>query len=108
MPMLKFKGIKVEDVCTISKELIDELKELIGCPRDYFSLEVVKSIYVRDGEIVDGPSVVEVAWFDRGQEIQDKVAKVITKYIKSIGYSELDVIFHVLEENRYYENGEHF
>lgn len=86
--------------------MLEKLHKL--CPRDYFSLEVIQSVYVRDGEIVDGAPVVEVYWFDRGQEVQDKVAKIITKYINYIGYPEVDVIFFVLEESRYYENGEHF
>lgn len=43
MPMLKFKGIETEKVCAISKNLIDELQELIQCQRDYFSLSVDKS-----------------------------------------------------------------
>jgi len=108
MPALKFKSIESTKLCNISKDLIDELQELIQCPRDYFSLEVVESSYIMDGKFVEGPSVIEVSWFDRGQECQDKVAKSITKYVKSIGYDSVDVIFYVLEESRYYENGEHF
>ncbi len=108
MPMLRFKAIETKDVCTISKKLIDELQELIQCPRDYFSLSVDRAEYVRDGEIVKGEPIVEVSWFDRGQEIQDKAAKVITKYVNSVGYTSLDVIFFVLDESKYYENGEHF
>jgi Domain of unknown function (DUF1904) len=108
MPILRLKGMKVENTCKISKELIDELQELIQCPRDYFSLAVDQSVYVFDGEIVEGPAMVEVAWFDRGQEVQDKAAKIITKYVNSAGYSNVDVIFLSLEETKYYENGEHF
>lgn len=108
MPMLKFKGIESEKVCTISKNLIDELQELIQCPRDYFSLSVDRSVYIKDGEIVEGEPVVELSWFDRGQEVQDKAAKIITKYVNLVGYPNLDVIFFVLNESKYYENGEHF
>lgn len=108
MPMLKFKAIEIEDVCAISKNLIDELQELIQCPRDYFSLSVDKSVYIKDGEFVKGEPIVEVSWFDRGQEIQDKAAKIITKYINSVEYQSVDIIFFVLDESKYYENGEHF
>ena len=108
MPMLKFKAIEIEDVCAISKNLIDELQELIQCPRDYFSLSVDKYIYIKDGEFVKGEPIVEVSWFDRGQEIQDKAAKIITKYINSLEYQSVDIIFFVLDESKYYENGEHF
>jgi hypothetical protein len=108
MPLLKLKSIETKKACTISKALIDELESLLQCPRDYFSIEIPQSQFVRDGEIVEGAPIVEVSWFDRGQEIQDKAAKIITKFIKSVGYENVDVIFHLLEESRYYENGEHF
>lgn len=108
MPMLKFKAIEAEDVITISKKLIDELQELIQCPRDYFSLSVDRSVYIKDGEFVKGDPVVEVSWFDRGQEVQDKAAKIITKYVNSVEYPNVDIIFFVLDESKYYENGEHF
>ena len=108
MPALKFTGIDPKKVCDISKELVDELEELLKCPRDYFTLEVVNSIFVKDGEIVSGNAVAQVSWFDRGQDIQDKSAKIITKYLHSVGYKDVDVIFTVLYEDKYYENGEHF
>ena len=108
MPMLKFKAIEIESVCKISKKLVDELQELIQCPRDYFSLTVDRAIYVKDGGIVKGDPVVEVSWFDRGQDIQDKAAKIITKYVNSVKYPNVDVIFFALDKSKYYENGQHF
>ena len=108
MPALILKAINENKVLTISKELIDELQELIQCPRDYFSIEVTQSKFVMDGKFVEGPPMVDVLWFDRGQEIQDSAAEIITKYINSIGYKNVDVIFHVLNGKNYYENGEHF
>jgi hypothetical protein len=108
MPALKLIAIDGKKALTISKELIDELQELMQCPRDYFSIEVAQSKYIMDGKFVGGPQMVEVYWFDRGQEIQDKAAKIITKHVHSIGYKSVDVIFHPLDKNKYYENGEHF
>ena len=108
MPIIRFKAIESKKVCDISKDLEDDLQELIQCPREYFNLAVDQSLYVRDGKFVDGEAIVEISWFDRGQEIQDKAAKIITNHVNSIGYSNVDVIFFKLEENRYYENGEHF
>lgn len=61
MPMLNFKAIEIEKLCIISKKLIDELEKLIQCPRDYFSLSIDRSVYVKDGEIVKGEAVVEVS-----------------------------------------------
>lgn len=107
MPALKLKSIDPKKAITISKILIDELQETIKCPRDYFTIELIQSKFIIDGGYVEGPQVVEISWFDRGQETQDKVAKIITKHINSIGYENVDIIFHILEKSRYYENGEH-
>lgn len=107
MPMLKVKGIPQEEVMQESRELIDSLVEIIECPRDYFTIELINNTFIMDGQIVDSPTMVEVAWFDRGQEVQDAVAKVITKHFKK--HREcLDVVFQNLEHRGYYENGEHF
>lgn len=108
MPALKLKSIDAKKALTISKELIDELQELIQCPREYFSIEVIQSKYIWDGKFVGGPQEVHVFWFDRGQEVQDKAAKIITKHIHNIGYKNVDVVFHTLDTMKYYENGEHF
>ncbi|MCM0647002.1 DUF1904 domain-containing protein [Clostridium swellfunianum] len=108
MPQIRFRAIETKGIQKISKEMVDELEQLLKCPRDYFSLEVINSTFINDGEIVQGNPVVEVHWFDRGQEIQDKAAQIITKYIQAIELSNVDVIFTKLEESMYYENGVHF
>ncbi|WP_423825384.1 DUF1904 family protein, partial [Salmonella enterica] len=53
---------------------------------------------------------VEVLWFDRGQETQDKVAKVITQQVRGVVGEDIDVavIFSALLPNAYYDNGEHY
>lgn len=107
MPMIKVKGIPQDEVMKESKELIDELVEIIECPRDYFTIELINNTFIMDGEAVASPTIIEVAWFDRGQEIQDKVAKVITNHFKK-DRECLDVVFQGLEHRNYYENGEHF
>lgn len=107
MPMLKFRGIEKSEVIKESKVLVDKLAEVINCPRDYFTLELSNSEYIFDGETSLAPSIIEVSWFDRGQEVQDKVAKIITDFFKG-DREYLEVFFNRLEEKAYYENGEHF
>lgn len=108
MPILTLRAVKEEESIKISKELIDELEALLKCPRDYFIIELKNSIFIKDGELTEAYPIVDVSWFDRGQEIQDKAAKIITNHIKNLGYETVDVIFHKLIEEAYYENGEHF
>lgn len=108
MPQLKIRGIKVDDICKISTQLIDELEKIIGCPRNYFTIEHIGSTFIKDGNISEGYPFVEILWFDRGQEIQDKTAKIITNLINELGYKNIDLFFTPIKENLYYENGEHF
>lgn len=108
MPILTLRAVKEEEVLKISKELIDELEALLNCPRDYFTIELRNSTFIKDGKVCEGYPIVDVSWFDRGQELQDKAAEIITKHIKSFGYETVDVIFHKLIEEAYYENGKHF
>ena len=108
MPQLIIKGMKREAVINISKGLVDDLQQLINCPREYFTLEVIHSKFVFDGEPTEGYPFVQVNWFDRGQEVQDAVGKAITRVVQSAGYQNVDAFFVVLEEKKYYENGQHF
>lgn len=43
MPHIKVRGMKVEEVKSISIELLDKLVELIEVPRDHFTLEHVQT-----------------------------------------------------------------
>ncbi len=108
MPQLKIRGIEADKFKVISKDLVDELTRIVGCPRDYFTLECINTTSIFDGEIVNTYPFIEVAWFDRGQEVRDNVAKTITRYVNELGIEDLDIAFTIFKENSYYENGEHF
>jgi hypothetical protein len=108
MPQLLFRGITQEVVAKTSKGLVDELTEIIGCPRDYFTLECCFSQFISDGEAVAGTPLVQVNWFDRGQETQDRAAQSVTRHLRDAGCQNVDVYFVALKTNCYYENGEHF
>lgn len=108
MPQLKVRGIEPQKICKISKALVDELTEIVGCPRDYFTIECINTTSILDGEIVDTFPFIEVSWFDRGQEVQDNVAQVITKFIHELDIDEIEIAFTLFKENKYYSNGVHF
>jgi hypothetical protein len=108
MPQLTFKGIKRQSVIDMSKDLIDELQAIIPVPREHFTLEHVASMYIMDGKEAPEYPLIYVSLFDRGREVEDQVAKAITKHVQDAGYKNVDVIFTILDKSRYYENGEHF
>ena len=74
MPQLIFKGLKEDEVILLSKTLSDDLAKTTDTPNDWFLFEhIERKCYVL-GERLTGDIHVDVWWFDRGQEIRDKVA----------------------------------
>lgn len=108
MPQLTVKGMKIDELCKISKELTDKLEIAANCERKHIKIEYCQTEYIKDGSIVEPFPKVEVLWFGRSQEVQDNVAKIITDMIKEFGYKHVQVTFNVFEATKFYENGEHY
>lgn len=108
MPQLIIKGMNADKIKQISKQLVDELQQVIGCPREYFTIEAVNSVFILDGQEQQITPFVQVNWFDRGQAVQDKVAQAICRQVRSAGYEHVETFFVILEESKYYENEKHY
>ncbi|MEH7238603.1 DUF1904 family protein [Bacillus sp. JJ1562] len=108
MPHLIIKGVSTEQVKKISPALVQELANLCDCGTDNFTLELVHSTYVYDGVEVPGYPFIEVKWFERGQEIQDQFATIVTTQIQALGIPEVEVAFSPFLESAYYLNGKSF
>ena len=112
MPHIRISGLEREQVKTISKPVVDQLAELVGCPRDHFTIERFVTEFIFDGEVGGNAyPMIDVLWFSRSQEVQDQAAKMITDAIQGILTNKaLDICvrFSALEPVAYYENGKHF
>ncbi|AXY01840.1 DUF1904 domain-containing protein [Vibrio alfacsensis] len=110
MPHLRFRAVEPQMVQALSKPLTDELEPLMKSPREDFTFEYIYSTFFSEGEVSGAYPFVEVLWFDRGQETQDKVAKIITNQVRSVVGEDINVavIFTALSPNGYYDNGEHY
>ncbi|MEH6991114.1 DUF1904 family protein [Neobacillus drentensis] len=108
MPHLIIRGVSVDQIKTISSSLVQELADLCECGSDNFTLEIVQSTYVFDGNEVQGYPLIEVKWFERGQEIQDQFASIVTQHIQSLEIPEVEVAFSTFLESAYYLNGKSF
>ncbi|WP_419208822.1 DUF1904 domain-containing protein [Photobacterium leiognathi subsp. mandapamensis] len=111
MPHLRFRAVEFDTVKALSTELVADLQPLMSCPREDFTLEHIPASFIFDGEVSDAYPFVEVLWFDRGQETQDKVAAVITTAVrKAVDNVDQDVavIFTALTATAYYDNGQHY
>ncbi|MDU2066126.1 MAG: DUF1904 family protein [Sporomusaceae bacterium] len=108
MPQLLFRCIEIDELKKISRPLVDELTSIIGCPRDYFTLDYCHTTRIVDGETAKGNPLVQVNWFARGQEIQDLAAQAIDKHLRQAGYDQIEVYFVELSEVNYYEQGNQY
>ena len=110
MPHLRIHGLDKERILKASTPLLDKLAPVVGCPRDHFTLEHIHSTYVTDGREEEAYPFIEMHWFDRGPEVQDSVAGIITDQIREVTDESTDiaVVFHALNTRNYYENGAHF
>lgn len=109
MPHIRFRALSAERVKKLSQDLLTVLATTIPAKEDTFTFEVINSEYFFRGEKIDGYPHAEVWWFERPQELQDLVAKIITEKIKSLTSAEdVLVTFHNLNRNAYYDNGQHY
>lgn len=108
MPRLTFRGVTAKQLCSISEALIDELAAVCSCDTDNFTLECVQHAAVFGGKLVEAYPFVEVAWFERGDEVRDGVAIAITNHVLSLGIPEVEVAFTTYAKEAYYSNGTSF
>lgn len=109
MPHLRFRGVDEETLCAISQSLVDQLAALISSSRDNFTLELLTNPFVFDGLRVTPEPMVQVLWFPRPQEVQDRFAQLITEALRQQGETrDIAVFFMALTPSAYYDNGVHY
>ncbi len=108
MPQIICKGLKEKEVMAMSDSLSYELAEIMDTPRDWFIFEHIdRKCYVA-GSKAEGDVMIDIWWFDRGQEIKDKTALAVDKAVRDMGYSQIEIAFNNYREESYYENGKHY
>lgn len=109
MPHLKIRGIEKKLIVENSKEMVDGLTRIIGCDRNWFTIEHQETEYIFDGKVETGYAFIEIYWFPRNEEIKKQVADYLTKLFKKINNDrDCCVIFFELSGNNYCDNGQFF
>ncbi len=110
MPHLRFRAVEPQMVQLLSKSLIDELEPHMQCPREDFTFEYIYTTFYHEGKVTQAYPFVEILWFDRGQETKNAVAEIVTRQVRDVFGSDLDVavIFTSLNGSDYYDNGQHY
>ena len=103
MPQITVKGLTEAQMKKLSTPLMRDLAEAIGCPEDWLIFELAESRFYAGGEQVPGFPIVEVAWFDRPDEVRERVAARIRDAVLGEGYPLVQVIFTTLTPDRFYE-----
>lgn len=109
MPHIRVRAVAKEKVQELSRTLIPDLSKALSSPEDNFTLEAIHSDFYVGGKPNAAYPFVEVLWFERPQELQDKAAVLITNQLKVLtAAADIVVVFRVLDKKSYYENGSHF
>ncbi len=108
MPQFVIRGIQPRLVQEASIEIIEELSALIKCPQSYITLDCLSTQSFFKGEQVLTSPIIDIGWFDRGQETQDAVAMLITDIFKRHGVTDLEIGFVKFEKASYYSDGVHY
>jgi phenylpyruvate tautomerase PptA (4-oxalocrotonate tautomerase family) len=79
-------------------------------PRIDFTFESIHTEFFHEGASNSGYPFIEVLWFDRGQEVKDLVADIITRKLNSLLLAEqnIAVVFTAIDPANYYDNGQHY
>ena len=88
MPRIVARGIKKEDLKKVSAELFDTIAEIIDRPRGAFTLDLVESVAILDGEEISRANI-EIGWVARPVEVCEKVANAVGEIIKIREYNLL-------------------
>ena len=109
MPHIRIRAMSDSDVKHLSSKLPAELAKVLNTTADSFTVEKVATEFYFNGSVVQGDPMIEVLWFDRGQELKMACATKITELARQHTTAEyLAVIFIDLAKNSYFENGQHF
>lgn len=110
MPHLRIRGMNQETIREQSHAILDQMESIVQAPRDWFTIEVIHSTFLFDGQEKSPGPIMELLWFDRGQDVKDRLATAITEILKPHVPEGKDItlIFVPLAKNNYFENGEHY
>lgn len=109
MPHIRIRALEESVVKDLSKTLPNALAKVMQTTEDNFSFEKIATQFFAMGIPTEGDPLIEVFWFDRGQEVQDRCAEIIYQAVdKLVQKPYVSVVFMPLPQTNYYENGKHF
>ena len=108
MPHIRCRGMQRDIVVAISETLVEQLAELTKTPAAHFTIEYIPAEFIATRFGGQAYPFIELFWFDRGQEMQDAAAQLITSIVKSKLEMDVAVVVQPLQRTNYYDNGQHY
>ena len=91
MPRIVARGFKKEDLKKVSAELFDTIAEIIERPREAFTLDLVESVAILDGEEISRANL-EIGWVHRPVEVCEKSLLLLMNFQTSWLWNSNDFI----------------
>ncbi len=110
MPHIRAHGVDKSTLEQVAAQIVNKMAEVTDTPHDHFTVECIASDFLVLGGASPAYPLIEVMWFDRGQEAKTVVAGLIDDLLRPRIEGDLDVtvIFRDLKGADYYENKAHF
>ncbi len=109
MPHIRICALTEETVQKLSLELPQALAQILQTSVENFTVEKLQTQFYKDGQPSEGDPMIEIHWFDRGQELKNICATQITALVRRHSTAEyIAVVFIAIPKESYFENGEHF
>jgi len=103
MPQVIIKNIYPANIEEVALELKEKLAQIIQCPVDWISIELNGTTYFPVEENTKTIPIINIWWMPRPKEIQDAVASSIYEILSEKGYKKLQIYFHKLDKEGFYE-----
>lgn len=96
MPKIVVRGIEKEDLKKVSGLLFDTISEIINRPKAAFTLDLLQSVAISEGEEISRVRV-DINWVERPQEVCEQVAKAVNDIIQPLGYKHVSIGFNAID-----------
>lgn len=109
MPHIRISNLDKEKAIKFSKDLAHIVSTISETPTEY--IKVFHTNYnciLNYGFKETSFPIIDIYWMPRKQEICDNVARFITDYFKTHGYSFVQITFTEFSGNLFFENGQHY
>lgn len=108
MPRVTIHGVSFQAAKSLGMAI---KKNLVSCDEikpEHVQVQFLQTIALTHVEEEEWLPMIDILWFGRSQEVQDKVAEMLTQLFWKMGFENLQVTFQTIAENCFYENGQHY